>query len=192
MVTQPAYISNLKSYARAKLSNNDDVEDSIADFSNESDRGAILLAATGIEDMLEYEILNRFPGLENDEPARKRMFEQDGQIASFSKKIEMAYALGIIDRDYRKKIDVIREIRNACAHSRKPLSLQQSVLRAACEAVISDMLPGLANREPNTIRIAFIAKCGFINHYIATGEKLESAPAILKYLEMLRGELGET
>jgi hypothetical protein len=75
-------------------------------------------------------------------------------------------------------------------------SLQKSVLRAACEAVILDMLPGLTNREPNTIRIAFIAKCGFINHYIATGEKLDGAPAILKYLEMLRGELeilrGET
>jgi hypothetical protein len=89
MVTQPAYISNLKSYARARLSNNDDVNDSITDFSTESDRGAILLAATGIEDMLEYEILNRLPGLGNHEPARKRMFEQDGQVASFSKKIEI-------------------------------------------------------------------------------------------------------
>jgi hypothetical protein len=162
MVTQPAYISNLKNYARSRYINDQDVEESVSDLSNESDRGAIILASTGIEDTLEHAILNRLPGLEKDEPTRKRMFEQDGQIATFSKKLEMAYALGIIDNEYRKKIDIIREIRNACAHSRKPLSLQNSVLRFACEAVILDMLPGLANREPFTIRIAFVAKCGFI------------------------------
>jgi hypothetical protein len=136
--------------------------------------------------MLEFEILKRLPGLENDEPTRKRMFEQDGQIASFSKKIEMAYALGIIDKNYRKIIDIIREIRNACAHSRKPISLEKSVLFAACEAVISDMLPGLANREPKTIRATFVVKCGLISHYIATGEKLEGIEAISKYFEKLK------
>ena len=188
MVTHPAYISNLKKHARARYNHTDDLTEAASDFSNESDRGAIILAATTIEDKLEYEILERLPGLKNDEPTRKRMFEQDGQIATFSKKIEMAYALGIIDKDYRKKIDVIREIRNACAHSRKPISLQNNVLWAACEAVILDILPESSNLKPQVLRYAFVVQCGFISHYIGTGEKLEGPNAFINELKTFPGE----
>jgi hypothetical protein len=184
MVEQPAYIQNLKKYAKIRLGGNDagvNVDDVVRDLQDESDRGAIILAATGIEDMLEFEILKRLPNLEHDEPTRKRMFEQDGQLSSFSKKIEMAYAMGIIDKDYRKKIDLVREIRNACAHARMPLSLAKSVLRIPCEVVISDMLEDLIDHEPATIRNAFVAKSAFISHYIATGEKLEGMEAHLRH-----------
>jgi len=49
----------------------------------------------------------------------------------------MAYAMGIIDKAYRKKIDLIREIRNACAHARFPLSMEKQVLRDACKALLA-------------------------------------------------------
>ena len=52
-------------------------------FTDESDRGAIILAATSIEDMLEDKIVESLPRLNNDEPTRKRMFENDGQLATF-------------------------------------------------------------------------------------------------------------
>ena len=85
----------------------------------------------------------------------------------------MAYAMGIIDKEYRKKIDLIREFRNACAHSRKPISLENSVLRTPCEVVISDFISDLADKKPLILRIAFVAKCMFICIYIDTGKKLE-------------------
>lgn len=188
MVTQPAYIANLKDYARRRSGDSTagvSMEEVIAEFSNESDRGAIILASTSIEDMMEHKILAQLPGLKDDEATRKRMFEQDGQLASFSKKTEMAYAMGIIDKDYRKKIDLVREIRNACAHSRLPLSMDKKVLRDPCEVVISDFINDLKDRKPRTIRTAFVAKCAFISHYVATGEKLEGVEAHLQHFAEL-------
>lgn len=189
MVTQPAYILNLKNYAKARYGDSDAAKESAADLTSESDRGAIILASTSIEDMLEYEILKRLPGLKDDDSTRKRLFENDGLIASFSKKTEMAYALGIIDKDYKKKIDLIREIRNACAHSRLPLSMDKKVLRDACERAIIDMLPSLTNKESPTIRRAFVVKCMLICHYIISGEKLEGPEAQLRhYARLLEDE----
>jgi hypothetical protein len=185
MVTQPAYLANLKAYARSRIQNSTEISESVADYSAESDRGAIILAATNVEDMLEIAIWMRMPGLVDDEATRKRIFEQDGQLSTFSKKIEMAYALGVIDREYRKRIDLIREIRNACAHSRKPISMKVPVLRLACEAAMPDVMPDIKGADLLTIRNAFVMKCVFISHYIQTGEKIEGRAAILKEYEKL-------
>jgi hypothetical protein len=124
VVTQPAYLRALKAYTRLRYGSDEDISAAVVDLSEESDRGALMLAATGTEDMLEFEILKHMPTLLVDEAARKQMFEQDGPIATFSRKIAIAYALGILDKEYRAKADLIREIRNACAHSRKPISLK--------------------------------------------------------------------
>ena len=99
--------------------------------------GKFEIAATNIEDVLEMQITSKLPALAEDEPARKKIFEHNGLISSFSKRIEMAYAMGIIDKAYRKKIDLIREIRNACAHARFPLSMEKQVLRDACKALLA-------------------------------------------------------
>jgi len=166
-----------------------DVREAVADSISESDRGAIILAGTGVEDTLEYQIYERLPGLKHDEEARKRLFDNDGSVASFSKKLWMAYAMGIVDKDYRKKIDLIREIRNACAHSRKPISMKTTVLQAACKAVIKDTLADLKDQSPKTLRDAFVVKCSLINHYIHTGEKIEGMEAQVRHLgKLLKAE----
>src|SRR5690606_8731412 len=113
---------------------------------NESDRGAIILVATNVEDMLEYKILERLPALQEDEPARKAMFELDGPIASFSRKLHMAYAMGIVNKHYRKQIDLVREIRNACAHSRLPVSLSEPAIADAVRHLVTDTYDHLKDR----------------------------------------------
>ena len=195
MVTQPAYLEKLKEYVRRQLKDaKTESAELIHDYSTESDRGAIILVATNIEDVLEFEISKRLPGLLSDATARKKIFEHDGLIATFSKKTEMAYALGIIDKDYRKKIDLVREIRNACAHARFPLSMKKKVLQDACKGLMADMWADLADHRPETIRNAFMVKCTFIGHYILTGEKIEGYKAQLRHYEKLKaaGVITET
>ncbi|MER9914013.1 hypothetical protein NKJ71_25640 [Mesorhizobium sp. M0050] len=191
MVSQAAYLANLKGYAKRRFDGADD-EDSrraVRDLDNESDRGAIILAATNVEDMLELRILEKLPTLQVDETARKSVFEQDGPVSTFSRKILMAYSMGIIDKPYRKLIDLVREIRNACAHSRQPISLEVPELREACKVVISDIWPDIKDHDPKTIRMAFVMKCTFIQHYILHGAKLEGREAHLAHWEQLkRGE----
>jgi len=180
MVTQPAYLRALRDYTKTKYGD-DATTGTVAHFMTESDRGALILAATNIEDSLELQILERLPALILDEAARKEMFEQDGAISSFSRKTAMAYAMGIIDKPYRKLIDLIREVRNACAHSRQDISLEVPELRKVCEVVIADMLPDMIDRSSKNVRAAFVSKCAFVAIYIATGQKIEGSEAQIRY-----------
>lgn len=164
-------LSKLEKYTKIRRFGRDvrTTQDMIADFASESDRGAIILAATSIEDVLEERILDKLPGIASDPAARKRLC--DGMLSNFSRKTELAYAMGIIDQDHREKIEVIRKIRNACAHSRNALTLETEALRDAVETVVSD----LDFQEPakRIVRIAFMLKCTLINYYIKTGNKLD-------------------
>jgi hypothetical protein len=192
LVAQPKYLKDLKAYARAKAHYSDEGEAlrAVKDLNGESDRGAIILSATAIEDALEDRILQKLPALHSDEATRKQVFEVDGPIASFSRKLLMAYSMGLIDSSYRKKIDLVREIRNACAHSRMPISLAVPQLRTACEILLERSLADLIDHEPVTIRRAFILACNFIVLYIATGEKIETAEDQIAYWSKLHAEDG--
>ena len=185
-MSQPTYLVNLKAYGRARWRTDDEANAAAQSMNqDESDRGAILMAATTLEDMLEYKILQRLPALLEDEPARKLMFDQDGPVASFSRKIHMAYAMGIIDKPYRKLIDLAREIRNCAAHSRQPVTSQVPVIRAAIEVLVKDSLEALRTDEPRALTGAFVIKCAMLSHYVETGEKVEGITAMMDLWQRL-------
>lgn len=97
----------------------------------------------------------------------------------------MAYAMGIIDDDYRRKIDLIREIRNACAHCRHPLNLDNPALLEPIKISIKDMWKDLKDNSTKTIRLAFVAHCRVIGFYILTGEKYEGLSGHARLLDRL-------
>lgn len=53
--------------------------------------------------------------LKND--VRDKLFTGYGPLASFSAKIDMAFALGLIDAEQRKTLNHVRHIRNVFAHA---------------------------------------------------------------------------
>jgi hypothetical protein len=182
-MSDPAYLADLKQYARAQYGELTDTDAVVADFDNESDRGAIILAATSIEDSLEHALTRWMVALtaDADMEAKARIFGPEGIIGTYANKTWIAYALGIINKDARKEIDLVRHIRNACAHSRKPLSLQLPILAAAIKAAIGQKaLDQLKDQEPRTLRTAFISHCAALSFYVITGRRL--AP-----LEILEG-----
>jgi hypothetical protein len=182
VTTQPTYLRNLKQHARELYGPAAGAKAELADLSAESDRGAIILMATTIEDVLEQEIVGRFRNLHDDMPARKKMFEADGILSTFSSKIDMAYAIGLIDKDYRSKIHLIREIRNACAHSRKPLSFKDTVLLKACHALMPEIWPYVEGQPPTVLRFTLYIKCNFIMMYVLTGKRYDTLAAQTRLL----------
>jgi hypothetical protein len=68
--------------------------------------------------------------------------------------------------------------------------MEKEVLRKASQEVIAEVLPDLKDREPKTIRAAFIAKCAFIGYYVATGIKLEGAEVHLKHFAEVKANGG--
>lgn len=125
---------------------------------SENDRGVIILSGSAIEELLEREIRKLMPQLNSDE--RSYLFDFNGPIGTFSSKIRMANALGIISRQIYRKIDLIREMRNSCAHSRQPLTFQSPPIFDAVVCLVHDLRMTLPAREDNDgTRKTFVTAC---------------------------------
>ena len=76
----------------------------------ESDRGASILAAVWIEELLTRKLKTLFS--KGNSKAREKLYGQ----GSFSSKINAAYCLGWLDQDTYQDINLVRDIRNKFAH----------------------------------------------------------------------------
>jgi DNA-binding MltR family transcriptional regulator len=98
------------------------VEDLVKALSEESMRGKILILTTQIDDLLQ-EMLKRVL-----KPARRKnddeLFRPLGPLDSFSSRVAMAYRLGLICESDADALDLLRKIRNDCAHTKTPFSLE--------------------------------------------------------------------
>jgi hypothetical protein len=87
--------------------------DFLLEFSAESDRAAVVLAAAKLDltlrELLEIAIL----------PCTTRsddLFDAMGPLSSFSAKIDLAYRLGLVDAELAHSLHTIRKLRNDFAH----------------------------------------------------------------------------
>jgi hypothetical protein len=108
-----------------------------------SDRGACLMMATQLETALEMAI-ERTIGPWDDETILL-LIEQDGPLATFSRKIALASALGIIGPKFQRNCTLVRHIRNAFAHAKKPILFSTTEVDEACREL--SLINPLALRE---------------------------------------------
>jgi hypothetical protein len=94
-------------------------------------------------------------------------FRFDGPLGRFAYKTELAYVFGLMDKDVAIQLNLIREMRNACARSKYKLSLEMPVL--ADVAILLFKPLGVVSPKENTaegIRTAFLAEClHFYRHW---------------------------
>jgi hypothetical protein len=83
--------------------------------------------ASILENRLEELIALYMPKLSNR--MRKKLFETYGPFASFSVKIDVAYALDLIPESLKRDLHVIREVRNAFAHTTKLVHFHSDEMR---------------------------------------------------------------
>lgn len=109
-------------------------------------RGACLLICSQLENALTDAIEARLRNLTND--IRHELFEQDGPLATFARKISMATALGILGPKSQHNFRIIRHIRNAFAHCRIPVDFETQEINDACrELHLIDPLHPFTLRE---------------------------------------------
>lgn len=87
----------------------------------ESDRGCALMGASYVDDRLA-DLLKKKLLLNSD--LRERMFDYIGPLGSFSARINMAYAIGLIPANLRRELHVMRDIRNVFAHRAAHLTFE--------------------------------------------------------------------
>src|SRR5262249_55395859 len=81
----------------------------------------------------------------------------------FSARLEIANLFGVIDNHTFLQLSTLREMRNACAHSKHPLDFKDSSLRAVTLRLFTEdgfIAPQFAERDLKTafsLEIAFLA-----------------------------------
>ena len=104
------------------------VKEYYTEFSKESDRAAVILCASMLENALEDYLLAR---LVPNPASSDSLF--DGPIAplsTFSSKIDFAIRLGIISDQFARDLNIIRRIRNEFAHNISGCSFNDAAARS--------------------------------------------------------------
>jgi len=129
----------------------------LTELMDESDRAAIVLGVAQIDVLLE-EVLKKKLTL-----ARSEVFDFKGPLGTLSSRIELSYALGLLDSDFRIKLDILRNIRNACAHNIKNVNL-------ASGSIASQIQELERNFKSNAYWIESLSECEKI--FKISGNKL--------------------
>jgi DNA-binding MltR family transcriptional regulator len=83
-------------------------------------RAAAIMAGAMVESALEGLLDRLFVELSDDE--YQTLFDYPGSLSSFGSKIMVGYAAGFYDKTLKKDLDIIRVVRNAFAHAKKPIT----------------------------------------------------------------------
>lgn len=113
-----------------------EIESSVSDMLRErNDRGTALIGKEIIDSTLTGMLRMHFSHLSKEE--NEQLFDRDNSpLGTFSAKIKIAYALGIISKNERDELDRIRHIRNAFAHTQRPITFETTEIRQMCDYLI--------------------------------------------------------
>ncbi len=134
--------------AKGKMHTADQIKTFLDEVKTQSDRGTAVLASSVLDELLELLILARF--IEIGSERREMLFEKMGApLSSFSAKIELIFALGVISNEARLALHLIRDIRNKFAHRIEPLQFDHP---SVAELIKTRATPGIqamdkSNRE---------------------------------------------
>jgi hypothetical protein len=127
----------------------------VDEISKESDRASIILLATMLDDCIIVRLANGF-GVKVDSEEFDHIFRYEGPLGSFSSRTEIASLFKIIDEATFQQLHCMREMRNACAHTKRPISFNTPEIISVARRVFAPR--GFTKPIDDTaaaIRIAF-------------------------------------
>jgi DNA-binding MltR family transcriptional regulator len=90
-----------------------------------------LTAVAVVDDRIAQALRMKMGRLDNK--LRKKLFTGYGPLSSFSARIDIAYALGLLSKDIAKEAHIIRGIRNVFAHATKQVNIDSPGIKEECE-----------------------------------------------------------
>jgi hypothetical protein len=105
------------------------------EFMNESDRACIILASAEMETRFEL-LFGKF--LKANAKLKEDLFNFTGPLGSFSSRVKMAYALGIIAKDFYDLLELFRLIRNKIVHKGTAASLADPDIKVLCSKILQN------------------------------------------------------
>lgn len=111
----------------------------VDEMSEQSDRGAAILAGSILSVYLERAILTKFTPTSNCR--RIKIFEGFGPLSTLSARIEIAYSLGLFDEAAYNRLNAIKDIRNEFAHSIEPATFESEAIKKLSKKLIFETNP---------------------------------------------------
>lgn len=143
------------------------LQQAVASFTRQQDRGTALVAAAWVDDALEA-CLRAF--LRRDDKALDEVFQPEGALGSFSTRIKLSFLLGLIGPTVRHDLDIIRSIRNDFAHFREQLRFTHHSVRDRCGRLHAARAYELGTGEPiRSPRKKYLVTSYFLADYLLTG-----------------------
>lgn len=96
-----------------------------------NDRGYCLLVSSLLENAIDKVLTVQISHLSSKE--REAFFDSHGPAGAFSRKIALLHAFYIVGNVTRRNLDIIRDIRNAFAHGKVPLTFETPQVKALCD-----------------------------------------------------------
>ena len=100
----------------------------LRDIAKGTDTAYVIVSATVLEDLLEQALLANMRDLSNS--AYSDLFRGNGPLANFFAKIDLAFALDLIDQTTKTDFHTIREIRNKFAHAKSMAHFEKGELQS--------------------------------------------------------------
>ena len=137
----------------------DDYDKVAGELLEGSDRASAIIGAAIAEDALVDALVSRFQKMATDD-IDKLFYAETAPLQTFSAKIRIGHAMGIYGLKLRAQLDIIRTVRNAFAHSMRPLEYEYPLIKDKVARLrqieLTEM--GLSNTAP-ILRGRFVANC---------------------------------
>jgi DNA-binding MltR family transcriptional regulator len=123
---------SLHTLSREALKGREAIDAYFKELESESDRAVALIASSLVDHALVDLIRTKL--IELTEPEVDDLFyERHSTLGTFSNRIDVAYALGLIDKSEYDDLNIIRRIRNTFAHAVKYISFKHDLISAECQ-----------------------------------------------------------
>lgn len=130
--------------------------------------GVALAGAAIIEQGLERALRSRMRKLSHAE--RGRLFEGYGPLSTFSAKIDVVFALALIDREIYDRLNVVRKVRNKFAHSVNTLSFASPEIAA----LLFNLQP--SSEEQADLESFYLSQLSHIGSHLESVEAAKPLP----------------
>lgn len=143
------------------------LQELLSHIKEETDRGAILSAAAALDDVL-VSLLSGF--LSDNKSSTKLLTGYDAPLGTFSSRIAMANALGLLSEEEHADLEILRQIRNWVAHRWSGVSFENEDLRKLSQQLrmVSVGIQESGNEPRECFNCAFtLLMLGFITRVAA-------------------------
>ncbi|UYN94905.1 MAG: hypothetical protein KIT25_23290 [Enhydrobacter sp.] len=187
--SRPNSLRTLRSAFQKKLDVSD-YADFFDELHGESDRATVILAAAHLDDLLMFRIADSRPfdvSFERDFPW---IFRMDGPMSSFSRRMEIACLFSAIDDETYQQLDIIRELRNICAHTRDPVRFTDQAIHNYAIRLFEPPIGFLSKDAARTnLKTAFIIEALLIAVAVSHGSRDEARASVSEAYAMASAEL---